>query len=145
MSRSTLSALVLAGVMPLALGLPETVQAQGRGVAPRQPVTVAVKEITNNASGVWWWSPRVSKQLTDMLSNELKATGNFTLVERASLKTVLDEQELAELGITRQSSAPKRGMVTGAKYVDQGLHPAAARHWRLFCTSSIGLKSCIGL
>ena len=52
MSRSTLSALVLAGVMPLALGLPETVQAQGRGVAPRQPVTVAVKEITNNASGV---------------------------------------------------------------------------------------------
>ena len=59
MSRSTLSALVLAGVMPLALGLPGTVQAQGRGVAPRQPVTVAVKEITNNASGVWWWSPRV--------------------------------------------------------------------------------------
>ena len=144
MSRSTLSALVLAGVMPLALGLPGTVQAQGRGVAPRQPVTVAVKEITNNASGVWWWSPRVSKQLTDMLSNELKATGNFTLVERASLKTVLDEQELAELGITRQSTAPKPGMVTGAKYVDQGLHPAA-RHWSLFCASSIGLKSCIGL
>ena len=136
MSRSTLSALVLAGVMPLAL--PETVQAQGRGVAPRQPVTVAVKEITNNASGVWWWSPRVSKQLTDMLSNELKATGNFTLVERASLKTVLDEQELAELGITRQSTAPKRGMVTGAKYVDQGLHTAAARHWRFFAPARSG-------
>ena len=116
MSRSPLSALVLAGMMPLALGLPGTVQAQVRGVAPRQPVTVAVKEITNNASGVWWWSPRVSKQLTDMLSNELKATGNFTLVERAGLKKVLDEQELAELGITRQSTAPKRGMVTGAKY-----------------------------
>ena len=136
MSRSTLSALVLAGVMPLAL--PETVQAQGRGVAPRQPVTVAVKEITNNASGVWRWSPRVSKQLTDMLSNELKATGNFTLVERVSLKTVLDEQELAELGITRQSTAPKRGMVTGAKYVDQGLHTAAARHWRFFAPARSG-------
>ena len=136
MSRSTLSALVLAGVMPLAL--PETVQAQGRGVAPRQPVTVAVKEITNNASGVWWWSPRVSKQLTDMLSNELKATGNFTLVERVSLKTVLDEQELAELGITRHSTAPKRGMVTGAKYVDQGLHTAAARHWRFFAPARSG-------
>ena len=109
-----------------------------RGVAPRQPVTVAVKEITNNSSGVWWWSPRVSKQLTDMLSNELKATGNFTLVERASLKTVLDEQELAELGITRQSTAPKRGMVTGAKYVDQGLHTAAARHWRFFAPARSG-------
>ena len=100
----------------LAIGLPGTVQAQVRGVAPRQPVTVAVKEITNNASGVWWWSPRVSKQLTDMLSNELKSTGNFTLVERAGVKQVLDEQELAELGITRQSTAPKRGMMTGAKY-----------------------------
>ena len=106
--------------MPLALGLPGTVQAQVRGVAPRQPVTVAVKEITNNASGVWWWSPRVSKQLTDMLSNELKATGNLTLFERAGRKKVLDEQELAELGITRQSTAPRRGMVTGAKYYALG-------------------------
>ena len=77
---------------------------------------MAVKEITNNTAGVWWWSPRVSKQLTDMLSNELKASGNFTLVERAGVKQVLDEQELAELGITRKSTAPKRGMMTGAKY-----------------------------
>ena len=52
MPRSPLSALILAGLMPLALGLPSDVQAQVRGVAPRLPVTVAVKEITNNASGV---------------------------------------------------------------------------------------------
>ena len=116
MPRSTFPALALAGLIPLAVGGASNVQGQVRGVAPRQPVTVAVKEITNNASGVWWWSPRVSKQLTDMLSNELKSTGNFTLVERAGLKKVLDEQELAELGITRQSTAPKKGMVTGAKY-----------------------------
>jgi len=58
----------------------------------------------------------VSKQLTDMLSNELKATGNFTLVERQGVKQVLSEQELSDLGITRQSTAPKKGMMTGAKY-----------------------------
>ena len=98
------------------MSLPTGVAAQVRGVAPRRPITVAVKEITNNTAGVWWWSPRVSKQLTDMLSNELKASGNFTLVERAGVKQVLDEQELAELGITRKSTAPKRGMMTGAKY-----------------------------
>ena len=87
----------------MALTIPVGVNAQVRGVAPRQPVTIAVKEITNNASGVWWWSPRVSKQLTDMLANELKATGNFTLVERQSIKQVLSEQELSDLGITRKS------------------------------------------
>ena len=114
MPRSPLSTLALAGL--ISVSLPVGVAAQVRGVAPRQPVTVAVKEITNNASGVWWWSPRVSKQLTDMLSNELKSSGNFTLVERAGVKKVLDEQELAELGITRKSTAPKRGMMTGAKY-----------------------------
>ena len=114
--RRFVSSIALAGLMPVALGAQSPALAQVRGVAPRQPVTVAVKEITNNASGVWWWSPRVSKQLTDMLSNELKSTGNFTLVERAGVKKVLDEQELAELGITRQSTAPKRGMMTGAKY-----------------------------
>ncbi len=58
----------------------------------------------------------MSKQLTDMLSNELKATGNFTLVERQGVKQVLSEQELSDLGITRQSTAPKKGMMTGAKY-----------------------------
>ena len=98
------------------LASPIGMDAQVRGVAPRQPVTVAVKEITNNASGVWWWSPRVSKQLTDMLSNELKATGNFTLVERQRINQVLSEQELSDLGITRQSTAPKKGMMTGARY-----------------------------
>ena len=114
MPRSSLSSLALTGL--ISVSLPTGVAAQVRGVAPRRPITVAVKEITNNTAGVWWWSPRVSKQLTDMLSNELKASGNFTLVERAGVKQVLDEQELAELGITRKSTAPKRGMMTGAKY-----------------------------
>ena len=114
MHRALSSALIVTGSMILTL--PVGVDAQVRGVAPRQPVTIAVKEITNNASGVWWWSPRVSKQLTDMLSNELKATGNFTLVERQGVKQVLSEQELSDLGITRQSTAPKKGMMTGAKY-----------------------------
>jgi curli biogenesis system outer membrane secretion channel CsgG len=36
-----------------------------------------------------------------MLANELKSSGNFTLVERQSINKVLSEQELAELASTR--------------------------------------------
>ena len=79
------------------------------------PVTIAVKEITNDATA-WWWSPSVSRKLTSMLANELKSTGHFTVVERDGLKKVLSEQELADMGITRQSTAPKKGIMTGAKY-----------------------------
>ena len=50
MLRAPLSKLALAGL--ISVSLPAGVAAQVRGVAPRQPVTVAVKEITNNASGV---------------------------------------------------------------------------------------------
>ena len=82
----------------------------------KAPVTVAVKEITNDATGTWWWSPSVSRKLTGMLANELKSTGHFTVVERQGLKKVLSEQELADMGITRQSTAPKKGIMTGAKY-----------------------------
>jgi len=81
--------------------------AQIRGTAYK-PVTIAVKKITNNAGSIWWWRPSLSKKLSDMLANELKSTGHFTLVERQSINQVLDEQELSDLGITRQSTAPKR-------------------------------------
>ena len=75
------------------------------------PVTVAVKEITNTATGTWWWSPSVSSKLTGMLANELKSTGHFTVVERQGLKKVLSEQELADLGITRHSTSNKMGII----------------------------------
>ena len=82
----------------------------------RKPVTIAVREITNEAGSIWWWRPALSKQLSDMLATELKDTGNFTVVERQSLGKVLDEQALAEAGIIRKSTAPKKGMATGARY-----------------------------
>ena len=82
----------------------------------KRPITIAVKEITNEAGDVWWWKPALSKRLTDMLATELKDTGNFTVVERAGLNKVLDEQALANSGIVRKKSAPKPGMMTGARY-----------------------------
>jgi curli biogenesis system outer membrane secretion channel CsgG len=82
----------------------------------RRPITIAVKEITNEAGSIWWWRPALSKQLTDMLATELKDTGHFTVVERQGLNKVLDEQALANSGVIRKKTAPKKGMVTGARY-----------------------------
>ena len=66
-----------------ALGIPCYAQISSMSSGP---VTVAVKEITNEARNTWWWSPSVSRQLTNMLANELKSTGHFTIVERQGLK-----------------------------------------------------------
>ena len=114
MKRKTLAEKLLPILLASsALGIPSYAQI---GSMSSGPVTVAVKEITNEARNTWWWSPSVSRQLTNMLANELKSTGHFTIVERQGLKKVLNEQELAELGITRPSTAPKKGVMTGAKY-----------------------------
>ena len=96
-----------------ALGIPSYAQS---GSMSSGPVTVAVREITNEARNTWWWSTSVTRQLTNMLANELKSTAHFTIVKRQELKKVLNQQELAELGITRPSTAPKKGVMTGAKY-----------------------------
>jgi curli biogenesis system outer membrane secretion channel CsgG len=87
-----------------------------QAMASRPPITIAVREITNDVGNVWWWSPNVARRLTAMLTNELQSTGHFTVVERVGLGKVLDEQALAEAGIVRKKTAPKKGMVTGARY-----------------------------
>ena len=63
--------------------------------------TVSVPDFKNQVGQLRWWSPRVSSQLADALSNELSAAGGLTVVERQNTKAVLSEQELAELGIVK--------------------------------------------
>ena len=63
--------------------------------------TVSVPDFKNQVGSLAWWSPRVSRQLADALSNEISNAGGITVVERQNLKAVLSEQELAELGIVR--------------------------------------------
>ncbi len=82
--------------------------------------TVSVPDFKNVAS-VPWWTAQVSSQLADALSNELSSTGGITIVERQNIDDVLSEQELAELGIVKESSkSAKSGEMTGAQYVVLG-------------------------
>ena len=82
--------------------------------------TISVPAFKNTTNSSWWWTGNTSKELADALSNELTATGNFTVVERQKLGAVLSEQELAELGIVKPETAAKKGEMTGAQYIILG-------------------------
>ena len=60
--------------------------------------TISVPDFKNNADNIPWWSNRMGKQLSDVLSNELSNAG-LNVVERGNVDAVLSEQELADLGI----------------------------------------------
>ncbi len=83
--------------------------------------TISVPEFKNDTNmNWWWWSGNTSRELADALSNELTSTGNFQLVERQNLGSVLSEQELAELGLTRPETSAQKGQLTGAQYIILG-------------------------
>ncbi len=83
--------------------------------------TVSVPDFKNQVGRLSWWSPRVSRQLADALSNELALAGGLTVVERQNLKAVLSEQELAELGIVRNDGdAARSRQMRGARYLIMG-------------------------
>jgi curli biogenesis system outer membrane secretion channel CsgG len=91
----------------------------GLASAADKPI-LGVAEFTNQATGVWWWTRGVGWDLTDMLTNELVGTGAFSVVERAKVEHVLDEQDLAAYGRVEESTAAKVGEMIGAQYLVMG-------------------------
>jgi curli biogenesis system outer membrane secretion channel CsgG len=80
---------------------------------------IAVAEFKNE-SGAGWWSGGVGWELSGMLSNELAATGDFKVVERAKLESVLSEQNLAASGRVAAGTGARIGKLTGAQYLIAG-------------------------
>jgi curli biogenesis system outer membrane secretion channel CsgG len=113
---SRLAAAVFAAGLALAPGL---AVAQSRaGGRPTVSVPAFKNTVTQPA---WWWQGPVAEDLAAMLANELQATGDLQVVERANLKEVLSEQELAELGIVRRDgNAAQKRQMTGARYIVLG-------------------------
>jgi len=87
-------------------------------MAADKPV-VAVKEFHNETSAAWWYGG-AGRDLADMLTNELQATGKFKLVEREKLGSILDEQDLADSGRIKKGTGAKIGKLTGAQYIITG-------------------------
>ena len=90
----------------------------GTAMAGGKPV-VAVNEFKNETSAGWWYGG-AGRDLADMLTNELQATGKFKLVEREKLAAVMDEQDLADSGRIKKGTGAKIGKLTGAQYIITG-------------------------
>ena len=81
---------------------------------------MGVTEFTNQVAGMRWWNPDVGWELSGMLTNELAATGAFSMVERNQLESVLGEQDLGASGRIAKGTEAKIGKVTGAQYLVTG-------------------------
>lgn len=106
----------LAWGMALALaGAVVATPALARGGKP----VVGVAEFKNETSA-GWWRGGVGWELSGMLSNELTSSGDFKVVERAKLESVLSEQNLAASGRVRSGTGASMGKLTGADYLIMG-------------------------
>ncbi|HVJ61151.1 MAG TPA: CsgG/HfaB family protein [Tahibacter sp.] len=80
---------------------------------------IGVAEFKNETSA-GWWRGGVGWELSGMLSNELASSGNFKVVERQKLESVLEEQNLAASGRVRSGTGAQIGKLTGADYLVMG-------------------------
>ena len=93
----------------------------GAGSALADKPVLGVAEFTNDVTGAHWWSSReVGWELSGMLTNELAATGAFSMVERSKLEHVLKEQNLAASGRIAPGTGAKMGKLAGAEYLVMG-------------------------
>ncbi len=90
------------------------------GSALAEKPVMGVAEFKNNATGISWWRGGVGWELSGMLTNELAATGAFSMVERSKLEPVLAEQNLAASGRVAKGTGAKIGQLTGAEYLVMG-------------------------
>ncbi|MFQ5350110.1 MAG: CsgG/HfaB family protein, partial [Thermoanaerobaculia bacterium] len=98
----------------LTVGIYVGVLALAAGAALADKPVMGVAEFTNEVTGMHWWNPDVGWELSGMLTNELAATGGFSMVERNKLEHVLREQDLGASGRVAKGTSAKIGQLTGA-------------------------------
>jgi curli biogenesis system outer membrane secretion channel CsgG len=81
--------------------------------------SVAVAEFKNTSSA-GWWNGSIGWELSGMLSNELAATGKFSVLERDKLEKVMEEQNLMASGRAKAGKAAQMGKIVGAQYLVTG-------------------------
>ena len=73
-----------------------------------------------NTSGAAWWRGGMGWDLAGIVISELSSSGEFRVVERQKLQSVLQEQDLGASGRVRRNTAAKIGRLTGAQYLVMG-------------------------
>lgn len=90
-------------------------------VEAQDSLSIAVADFKSNAPNCQWCNTVSTRtNLANLLSTELAALGIFEVLDRQNLQPVLDEQELAELGLVPTNAAPQRGNFASAKYLILG-------------------------
>lgn len=88
------------------------VHAQGK---PR----IAVMNLENNSSWAWW-GDKLGGAAADEMVTQLLKTGKFSVIERAQLQAILQEQQLGQSGLTNAATAAKVGQLLGAQLILTG-------------------------
>lgn len=80
---------------------------------------IAVSRFTDK-TGKGWWTGSIGDGMADMLATALFQTNRYIVLERQTLKDVLQEQDLAAAGRVRQETAAPIGEIEGAELLVTG-------------------------
>jgi curli biogenesis system outer membrane secretion channel CsgG len=89
------------------------------GAAAGKKIRIAVIDFQNNST--WsWWGDRLGEAAADEFVTQLVNSGQFSVIERSKLQSVLAEQGLGASGAVTASTAPKIGKLLGVQLLFTG-------------------------
>jgi len=107
--------IALAAVAVLALAAPAVAQTK---------IRVAIWDFENNSERRWWFhgdmGDAARNQIDTAFSENPELSAKFTVVERAALQRVLQEQGLATSGAVNPQTAARVGQILGVQYIVVG-------------------------
>ena len=106
-------AAVLAAAIVVILG-----PAARRAVAQGKP-RIAVVNFQNNSSWTWW-GDQLGGAAADEVVTQLVKTGKYSVIERAQLAAILQEQHIGQSGLVNPATAAKVGQLLGAQLIMTG-------------------------
>jgi len=87
--------------------------------AAGKKIRVAVVDFANNST--WsWWGDKLGEAANDEFVTQLVNSGEFSVIERQKLQSILSEQGLGASGAVTASTAPKIGKLLGVQLIFTG-------------------------
>jgi curli biogenesis system outer membrane secretion channel CsgG len=82
-------------------------------------IRVAVMDFENNSTWTWW-GDKLGQAAAHEFVTQLLQSGQFTIIEREKIQSVLAEQGLGASGAVTASTAPKIGKLLGVQVIFTG-------------------------